>query len=234
VDVIWLTGAMVIAAVSASAVTQLWVRARNAKEQRLQRETSGRLLDEMRQMATVIILHDASLQQTEAGLLQQPLEAVRTSALRLRDRLNDLAALTGLDGHTTWRKERRNLAEMVRLSVIRYLPEFEAAGASLHCDIADGPLWVHVAPAMLQRVLDRCMEQALGRAAEGPIQILVRQSGHFAMAEIQAGFPGAADRPEHLLARAVLERHGGGVEFERVDGASSCIRLRLPTVRIWK
>jgi PAS domain S-box-containing protein len=171
---------------------------------------------------------------------------------RLIDDLLDAARVSR--NQLELRRQRVDLAEVVRSALESSLPVIEEAGHALEMELPDGPVPLYADPTRLAQVLTNLLNNAAkytprgGRIAlaattgDGEVTLSVRDSG-IGIApedlprvfELFAQVSTPLDQPDRglgiglALVRALVELHGGKVEVESEGlGRGSEFRVRLP------
>ncbi len=79
--------------------------------------------------------------------------------VRLVDDLLDVSRITR--GVVTLRKERTDLAEIIRQAIVDHRPRAELAGLALESELPDAPVWLDADPTRLRQVADNLLANAL-------------------------------------------------------------------------
>jgi PAS domain S-box-containing protein len=184
-------------------------------------------------------------------------ERQATHMARITDDLFDLSRISS--GTILLRKERLDLAELVRRAAGDYRITLEAAGLRVETDIPAGPLWVQADPTRLSQVLTNILQNAAKfTEAGGTVRITVTAQDSGKSAWIRIRDNGVGMDAEHLsrvfeafrpgartydreagglgigmaLAKGLAELHGGRIlASSEGPGKGSEFSIELPLER---
>ncbi|MGO4370247.1 histidine kinase dimerization/phospho-acceptor domain-containing protein [Paenibacillus sp. MCAF20] len=144
-------------------------REREANEEGLRRELIARLSHDLRTPLTAIRAH-------AFGLKQETLSEVGWQSLQLIDRkieyvsqlIENLLSFTLLEsGKYPYRPERIDIVRMARASIAGWYPAFEQQGFDIDINLPDVPVYWHIDPEWMERVLDNYFQNVLRHAQSG-------------------------------------------------------------------
>lgn len=151
--------------------------ARLERSVRAQREFAGNVAHELRTpLAGIRALADYGLSHSDPAVWREQLQRIAASQARvsrLVDQLLDLAVAS--EAQAGLKLEPVRLDELVRDSVLRFLPRADAAGVDLGATGIDGPCWVRGDPTLVDGILTNLLDNALryGRAEDGTSTVTV-------------------------------------------------------------
>ena len=150
---------------------------RIADSVRAQREFSGNVAHELRTpLAGIRALADYGLRQNEPRVWREQLEGIAQSQERASHLVDQLLALALADeAQQTLEQKPIALDQLVRESVLRFLPRADAAGVDLGANNAELASTVLGNGALVEGILNNLLDNALryGRAQDGPSRITV-------------------------------------------------------------
>lgn len=176
-----------------------------------QREFSGNVAHELRTpLAGIRALAEYGLAQSEPAVWREQLQRIGASETRASRLVEQLMALALADeADTGVRNEPVALDELVRETVLRYLPRADAVGADLGVQGLDQPVHVIGNAALIEGLLGNLLDNALRHARPpagqpGTVTVeLVREPGGVRLSVLDNG-PGLDARERgHLLQRGV-------------------------------
>ncbi|MFN7445341.1 MAG: sensor histidine kinase [Curvibacter sp.] len=128
-----------------------------------QREFSGNVAHELRTpLAGIRALAEYGLAQGDPAVWREQLQRIGVSEARASRLVEQLLALALADeAETGVKNEALALDELVRETVLRYLPRADAAGVDLGVQGPDEPVWVIGNAALLEGVLGNLLDNAL-------------------------------------------------------------------------
>lgn len=149
--------------------------------------------------------------------------------------------------------QKIDLAQFVHRALEGYQIELTAAGMRSESRIPVEPLWAHLAPVQLQRVIDNLLNNATKYASGGGIvQVSVTRHGEWLRVEVADRGPGIPEaertrvfdwryRADHALGharhgsglglanvKAIVESHGGRVGVDPEPGGGACFWFEVP------
>jgi len=147
---------------------------------RMQREFAGNVAHELRTpLAGIRALAEYGLAQKDPAVWRVQLERIAQSEERASHLVEQLLAMARADEGRSMQLQPVQLDELVRDTVLRFLPRADAAGVDLGARGIDDPLVVQGQPALLEGILTNLIDNALryGRPADGtPATITVAVS----------------------------------------------------------
>jgi len=180
-----------------------------------QREFSGNVAHELRTpLAGIRALAAYGLAQSEPAVWRDQLQRIGASEARASRLVEQLLALALADeADTGVRNEPVALDELVRETVLRYLPRADAAGVDLGVQGLDQPVQVIGNAALIEGLLGNLLDNALrhacpatGQAAAVTVE-LARESAGVRLSVVDNG-PGLDEQERrHLLQRGVRGLH---------------------------
>jgi two-component system CheB/CheR fusion protein len=202
-------------------------------------------------------LHLLELPNTTPGQADRARATIERQVLHLTRLVDDLLDISRISrGKILIRRERTDLAEVVRATVDDQRSGLESNGLELTFDLPDRPLWVNGDPTRLSQAVGNVLHNA-GKFTDpgGRIVVSVREEPERGTAVVCTEDTGIGMEPELLprifepfsqadrgpdrsrgglglglaLVRALIEMHGGEVEaMSEGPGRGSEIRVRLP------
>ena len=180
-----------------------------------QREFSGNVAHELRTpLAGIRALAAYGLAQSEPAVWREQLQRIGASEARASRLVEQLLALALADeADTGVRNEPVALDELVRETVLRYLPRADAAGVDLGVQGLDQPVQVIGNAALIEGLLGNLLDNALrhacpatGQAAAVTVE-LAREPAGLRLSVVDNG-PGLDEQERrHLLQRGVRGLH---------------------------
>jgi two-component system sensor histidine kinase TctE len=180
-----------------------------------QREFSGNVAHELRTpLAGIRALAAYGLAQSEPAVWREQLQRIGASEARASRLVEQLLALALADeADTGVRNEPVALDELVRETVLRYLPRADAAGVDLGVQGLDQPVQVIGNAALIEGLLGNLLDNALrhacpatGQAAAVTVE-LAREPAGVRLSVVDNG-PGLDEQERrHLLQRGVRGLH---------------------------
>ncbi len=203
---------------------------------------------DLRTPLTALLAHTELLKDDIAEHPAQSLSVIHEKGLLLKGLLDNLFELISLEAGAseTWQTKRSNLAEVVRQSVISYLPSLEEKGFTVDVGIPDQVLWAELAPGKIERVMDNLLTNAATYGGEGLwIGVKVSRSRGWLRVEVADDGPGVPNKDREriferffrsdlarnsssggsgiglAISKEIVKRHGGeiGVESSPKGGA---------------
>jgi two-component system sensor histidine kinase TctE len=180
-----------------------------------QREFSGNVAHELRTpLAGIRALTEYGLVQSEPAVWREQLQRIGASEARASRLVEQLLALALADeADTGVRNEPVALDELVRETVLRYLPRADAAGVDLGVQGLDQPVHVIGNAALIEGLLGNLLDNALRHARPpagqpGTVTVeLAREPGGVRLSVLDNG-PGLdVQERRHLLQRGVRGLH---------------------------
>ena len=177
---------------------------------RAQREFSGNVAHELRTpLAGIRALAEYGLAHAEPAVWREQLQRIAASearASRLVEQLLALALAEERDAAVALGPVA--LDEVVRETVLRYLPRADAAGVDLGVQGLEQPIMVLGNVALIEGILGNLLDNALryGRAVQGPSTVTVavaREDGAVTLSVIDNGPGLSAEERQRLLQRGV-------------------------------
>ena len=195
-------------------------------------------------------LKDAELESAER---ERYLAVALDQSERLRRLVGDLFELAKLDAHEqTPVCEPVSLAELVNDIAQKFQLEARRNGATIEIDAGDGLPMVNADIALVERVLENLIDNALSHSPDGgAIRIPVAANGVSVRVTVSDSGPGIA--PEHLprvfdrfyqagnahrgtahsglglaIAKRIVELHGARLEVESTLGHGTAFSFQLP------
>lgn len=178
---------------------------------------------------------------------RRALDLIDGETLRLAAGLEGLAGAAGPGGRP--RVARLDLAALTARAGERFAPAAAGRGVRLTTRGAHAPVWIDGDGAMLERVVDNLVRNAIRHcAAEGSVVLALSSRGGRAVLRVRDAGPGVlpsdrerifqeADRGSAprgpgrglglAIAREIAEVHGGRLTLDPV-GAGACFRLSIP------
>jgi PAS domain S-box-containing protein len=170
---------------------------------------------------------------------------------RLSRLIEDMLDISRINtGRMEIQREPFDLAELVRETVERFLPQFEEAGVFLTCSMP-APVPGRWDRFRLEQVLSNLLSNALKYGDRQPVEVRVSADGTHAIIEVADAGPGIplADQerifrrferatPEGrvsglglglYISREIAERHGGTLTLRSEPGRGSVFVVRIPT-----
>lgn len=183
---------------------------RLAHSLRAQREFSGNVAHELRTpLAGIRALAEYALARQDPAVWREQLQRIGASEARASRLVEQLLALALADeADTAVQLAPLALDEVVRETVLRYLPRADAAGVDLGVQGLEQAVTVRGNVALIEGILGNLLDNALryGRAASGPSSVTVElaRRGETVLLSVVDNGPGlpAAER-ERLLQRGV-------------------------------
>ncbi|WP_437676612.1 PAS domain-containing hybrid sensor histidine kinase/response regulator [Sorangium sp. So ce131] len=202
------------------------------------------------------ILRRSGLQQPWAAQACGVLERQVAHMARLVDDLLDVSRVAR--GRITLRKERCDLAQVLRQTAEDYRSTLEANGLELALEIAAEPRWIHGDPTRLSQAISNVLHNAskftdaggrvtvsLSATPEGSAEIHIRDTGiGMDAAMLARAFDPFTQADRSLdrsrgglglglaLVRGLVELHGGEVSAESAGvGHGTAVVVRLPLAR---
>lgn len=195
------------------AINALLVRVRQSMQ--AQREFSGNVAHELRTpLAGIRALAEYGLTQPDPAAWREQLQRIASSearASRLVDQLLALALAEEADAGVQTGPVA--LDELVRDTVLRYLPRADAAGVDLGVQGLDQPVQVAGNVALIEGILGNLLDNALryGRAPAGQPSALTvelaREGDRVRLSVIDNGPGLTAQERQHLMQRGVRGPH---------------------------
>ena len=194
-------------------------------------------------------LKDADLEPAER---ERYLAVALDQSERLRRLVGDLFELAKLDAHEqTPACEPVSLGELVSDIAQKFQLEAQRRGTAIEIDAAEGLPMVNADIALVERVLENLIDNALSHSPDGgSIRIPIASSGHSVRVTVSDSGPGIA--PEHLprvfdrfyqadnahrgnahaglglaIAKRIVELHGARLEVESTLGRGTAFSFRL-------
>ena len=194
-------------------------------------------------------LKDANLEPAER---ERYLDVALDQSERLRRLVGDLFELAKLDAHEqTPACEAVSLGELVSDIAQKFQLEAQRRGTTIEIDAGDGLPMVNADIALIERVLENLIDNALSHSPDGgSIRIPIASSGHSVRVTVSDSGPGIA--PEHLprvfdrfyqadnahrgnahaglglaIAKRIVELHGARLEVESTLGRGTAFSFRL-------
>ena len=195
-------------------------------------------------------LKDAELESAER---ERYLAVALDQSERLRRLIGDLFELAKLDAHEQAPVcEPVSLAELVNDIAQKFQLEARRNGATIEIDAGDGLPMVNADIALVERVLENLIDNALSHSPDGgAIRIPVAANGESVRVTVSDSGPGIA--PEHLprvfdrfyqagnahrgtahaglglaIAKRIVELHGARLEVESTLGHGTAFSFQLP------
>lgn len=159
---------------------------------------------DLRSPLTAILAHAEALQNGVCSDPQGSLTIIREKGMVISDLVSDLLELASLEASDgNWDFRKVDLAELIRHTVIGFLPALEAEGVEVDIAISEDSQWVNAVPEKLQRVFDNILSNVLKYGASGKwlgVRLFKRQN-HYRV-EITDHGPGIAqDEQERIFER---------------------------------
>ncbi|WP_198970609.1 sensor histidine kinase [Xylophilus sp. ASV27] len=171
---------------------------------RMQREFAGNVAHELRTpLAGIRALAEYGLAQKDPAVWRAQLERIAQSEDRASHMVEQLLAMARADEGRSMQLQPVPLDELVRDTVLRFLPRADSAGVDLGARGIDDPVLVQGQPALLEGILTNLLDNALryGRPADGT----------------QATITVAVTVQPDAIGLAVLD-NGPGISAERRSG----------------
>ena len=195
-------------------------------------------------------LKDAELEPAER---KRYLAVALDQSERLRRLVGDLFELAKLDAREQMPAcEPVSLGELVSDIAQKFQLEAQRRGTSIEIDAGEGLPMVNADIALVERVLENLIDNALSHSPDGgSIRIPIASSGHSVRVTVADSGPGIA--PEHLprvfdrfyqagnehrgnahaglglaIAKRIVELHGARLEVESTLGQGTAFSFRLP------
>jgi two-component system sensor histidine kinase TctE len=178
---------------------------------RAQREFSGNVAHELRTpLAGIRALAEYGLAQKDPAIWREQLFRVSVGEARASRLVEQLLALALADeADAGVQTEAVALDEIVRETVLRYIPRADAAGVDLGVQGLEQAVRVAGNAALIEGVLGNLIDNALlyGRAGEGQASsvtvVLGRQADGVVLSVVDNGSGLTADQRHHLMQRGV-------------------------------
>ena len=184
--------------------------ARVSHSMQAQREFSGNVAHELRTpLAGIRALAEYALAQQDPAVWREQLQRIGASEVRASRLVEQLLALAlAEEPEAGVQSVPVALDEVVRETVLRYLPRADAAGVDLGVQGLEQPVQVGGNVALIEGILGNLLDNALryGRAARGPSSVtveLARADGSVRLSVIDNGPGLTADERQRLLRRGV-------------------------------
>lgn len=195
-------------------------------------------------------LKDAELEPAER---ERYLAVALDQSERLRRLIGDLFELAKLDAHEqTPLREPVSLAELVSDIAQKFQLEAQRNGSAIDIDAGEGLPMVDADIALVERVLENLIDNALSHSPDGgTIEIPITSDGNSVRVTVADSGPGIA--PEHLprvfdrfyqagnahrgtahaglglaIAKRIVELHGARLEVESTLGRGTAFSFQLP------
>lgn len=193
--------------------------ARVSQSMQAQREFSGNVAHELRTpLAGIRALAEYALAQQEPAVWREQLQRIGASEARASRLVEQLLALAlAEEADAGIQNEPVALDEVVRETVLRYLPRADAAGVDLGVQGLEQPMRVAGNVALIEGVLGNLLDNALryGRAPAGQLSavtvVLAEKNGQVRLSVIDNG-PGLTVQERQRLA----QRGVRGLHAERL------------------
>ena len=193
--------------------------ARVSQSMQAQREFSGNVAHELRTpLAGIRALAEYALTQQDPAVWREQLQRIGASEARASRLVEQLLALAlAEEADAGIQNEPVMLDEVVRETVLRYLPRADAAGVDLGVQGLEQPVHVAGNVALIEGVRGNLLDNALryGRAATGQHSsvtvVLAQQEGEVRLSVIDNG-PGLTSQER----RRLLQRGARGIHAERL------------------
>lgn len=192
----------------ATAINALLARVSHSMQ--AQREFSGNVAHELRTpLAGIRALAEYGLAQQEPAVWREQLQRIGASEARASRLVEQLLALAlAEEDAAAVQTAGVALDELVRETVLRYLPRADAAGVDLGVQGLDQPVHVSGNVALIEGILGNLLDNALryGRAPAGPSSVTVElaQEGEVVRLSVYDNGPGlTVEERERLLQRGV-------------------------------
>ena len=223
----------------------------------LRREMVAHVSHDLRTPLATLHGYIETLKLKDSELDPAERERYLTVALRQSERLRrlvgDLFELAKLDAHEQMPAcEPISLAELASDIAQKLQLEAQRRGASIDIDAGNGLPMVDADIALVERVLENLIENALSHSPQGgAIRIPIASDGDSVRVTVSDSGPGIA--PEHLprvfdrfyqadnahrgnahaglglaIAKRIVELHGGRLEVESTVGRGTAFSFRLP------
>lgn len=187
--------------------------ARVSHSMQAQREFSGNVAHELRTpLAGIRALAEYGLAQAEPAVWREQLQRIGASEARASRLVEQLLALAlAEEDEAGVQTVPVALDEVVRETVLRYLPRADAAGVDLGVQGLEQPVRVAGNVALIEGILGNLLDNALryGRAPAGPSSVTVElaQEGEAVRLSVIDNGPGlTAEERQRLLQRGVRGR----------------------------
>jgi two-component system sensor histidine kinase TctE len=185
--------------------------ARVSQSMRAQREFSGNVAHELRTpLAGIRALAEYGLAQQDPAVLREQLQRVALSEARASRLVEQLLALAlAEEANAGLQMEPVTLDDIVRETVLRYIPRADAAGVDLGVQGPDHPVRVMGSAALIEGILGNLIDNALrcGRALGGQPStvtvVLSEQAGAVTLSVVDNGAGLTLDQRRHLMQRGV-------------------------------
>lgn len=195
--------------------------ARVSHSMQAQREFSGNVAHELRTpLAGIRALAEYALAQQDPAVWREQLQRIGASEARASRLVEQLLALAlAEEPDASVQREPVALDELVRETVLRYLPRADAAGVDLGVQGLEPPIRVSGNAALVEGILGNLLDNALryGRSPDGSSRVTVElaQAGDQVSLSVVDNGPGlTAEERQRLLRRGVrgmnAERLGQG------------------------
>jgi two-component system sensor histidine kinase TctE len=182
---------------------------------RAQREFSGNVAHELRTpLAGIRALAEYGLAHQEPAVWREQLQRIGESEARASRLVEQLLALAlAEEADVGVPTQAVALDEIVRETVLRFMPRADAAGVDLGVQGLEQPLRVLGNPALIEGVLGNLIDNALryGRAPQGQAStvtvVLAQQGQEVSLSVLDNGAGLAPEQQRHLMQRGVRGLH---------------------------
>ncbi|MCR3921583.1 MAG: HAMP domain-containing histidine kinase [Firmicutes bacterium] len=212
---------------------------------------------DLRTPLTALLAHAELLKDGIAEKPSQSISVIHDKGLMLKGLIDNLFELISLEAGTSeaWQTKRLNLTEVVRQTVISFLPSLEEKGFTVDVEIPDQALWAELVPGKIERVLDNLLTNAVNYGSQGLwIGVKVSRLRGWFRVDVADGGQGVAPEDRNrvferffrgdlarnsssggsglglAICKEIIQRHGGEIGVDSSPGGGALFWFTIPIV----